>query len=102
MFSVPADCSIATISELKRSPKETLQASQDGPVYVLSDGKPVAAVVSIELLEMITEAIEDSRLSRIAGERMDAITRNPVSLLSEDDFWARVEASRPKRHARGK
>ena len=100
MFSVPADSSIATISELKRSPKETLQASRDGPVYVLSDGKPVAAVVSIELIEMINEAIEDRRLSRIAGERMDAISRDPKALVSEDDFWVRVEASRPKGQAR--
>lgn len=71
-------------------------------MYVLSDGKPVAAVVSIELVEMINEAIEDRRLSRIAGERMDAISRKTQSLLSEDDFWERVEASRPKRQARGR
>ncbi|HYN82512.1 MAG TPA: type II toxin-antitoxin system prevent-host-death family antitoxin [Gemmatimonadaceae bacterium] len=102
MFSVPADCSIATITELKRSTKETLQASRDGPVYVLSDGKPVAAVVSIELVEMINEAIEDRRLGRIAGDRMDAISQNQESLLSEDDFWARVETSRPRRQARGR
>lgn len=96
MFSVPADSSIATTTELKRATKKTLQASQNGPVYVLNDGKPVAAIVSLDMIEMFNEAIENQRLSRIAGERMDSLSRGATSLLSEEDFWARVEARRPK------
>lgn len=94
MFTVPADGSIATISELKKSTKETLRASEGGPVYVLSDGKPVAAVVSLDLLETMSEALEDRRMSRISGQRMDAISEDRSSLLSEDEFWSRVEAKR--------
>lgn len=97
MFTVPADSSIATISELKRSPKKTLEASRAGPVYVINDGKPVAAVVSLDMIDMINEAVEDRRLGRIAGERMDAISHDARSLLGEEEFWARVEARRPKR-----
>ncbi len=97
MFTVPADSSIATISELKRAPRKTLEASQWGPVYVTHDGKPVAAVVSLDMIDMINEAVEDRRLSRIAGERMEAISLNPKSLLGEDEFWGRVEARRSKR-----
>lgn len=97
MFTVPADSSIATISELKRAPRKTLEASLAGPVYVIIDGKPVAAVVSLEMIGMINEAVEDRRLGRISGERMDAISHDAESLLGEEDFWARVEARRPKR-----
>ena len=97
MFNVPADGFVATISELRKDTKKTLAASHDGPVYVFSDGKPIAAVVSLEMMELVTEAMENSRLGRVAGERLEAIRSGNRPLLSEEEFWAKVEAKRVKR-----
>lgn len=90
---------MTTISELKKDTKRTLEASQEGPVYVLRDGKPVAAVVSIEMVEMVNEARENRRLARIAARRLEAIDAGEDGVLDETAFWAAVEQRRPEADA---
>ncbi len=94
MFTVGADVRVTTISELKKDTKKTLEASRDGPVYVLRDGKPVAAVVSIEMVEMVNEARENRRLARIAARRLEAIESGEDKVLDEGAFWVAVERRR--------
>ncbi len=95
MFTVRGDSKVTTISELKKDTKKTLEASRESPVYVISDGKPVAAVVSIEMVEMVNEAREDRRLARIAARRLEAIEAGEDRVLDETAFWAAVERRRP-------
>lgn len=94
MFAV-ANTWITTISEFKKEMKKTLEASQDAPVYIIKDGKPVAAVVSIEMMEMVNEAREDRRLARIAARRLDAIEAGEDRVLGEEEFWEAVDKRRP-------
>lgn len=100
MFTVGADVRVTTISELKKNTKKTLEASLEGPVYVLRDGKPVAAVVSIEMVEMVNEARENRRLARIAARRLEAIEAGDDRVLDETAFWAAVDKRRPAREVR--
>lgn len=100
MFTVGAGSRITTISELKKDTKKTLEASRDAPVYVLKDGKPVAAVVSIEMVEMVNEARENLRLARIATRRLEAIEAGEDKLMDETAFWAAVEKRRPAAQVR--
>lgn len=85
---------IATVSELKTRMKETLNAARRAPVYLVRDGQPVAGIVSMEMMSVLEEALEDRRLARVAGERLDAIRSREDALLDEDAFWTAVEARR--------
>ncbi|MGH2361940.1 MAG: hypothetical protein ACRDGM_15550 [bacterium] len=94
MFKVGGASQVATISELKKQTKKTLAASKDAPVYVLSDGKPVAAVVSLETVDLANEALENRRLGRIAARRLESIRSGKEELLDEGEFWAAVKKRR--------
>lgn len=95
MFTVGAESQVTTISELKKDTKRTLEASREAPVYVLKGGKPVAAVVSMEMVELLNEAREDRRLAKIAARRLEAIESGEEGVLDEAAFWATVEKRRP-------
>ena len=94
MFTVAADSRVTTISELRKDTKKTLAASQEAPVYVLKDGKPVAALVSLEMLEMVNEARENHRLAQIATRRLAAIEAGEDEVMDEPAFWRAVEQRR--------
>src|SRR5437016_4207612 len=85
---------VATVGDLKSRLKETLDAAQDMPVYVVRDGKPVAGIVGMELMAVLEEALEDRRLAAVAGRRLNAIREGDDALIDEDTFWAAVEAKR--------
>jgi prevent-host-death family protein len=92
MFSVRGPAVIATVSELKAKTKESLGAASRGPVYVVRDGQPVAGIVSIEMMAVLEEALEDRRLAGIAAKRMNSIRSGEDTLLEEGEFWNAVEA----------
>ena len=95
MFKVSGPTTvIATVTELKTKTKETVGAVQHGPVYIVRDGKPVAGLINMEMMAMLEEALEDRRLSRIAGARLDAIHQGDDDLLDEDAFWNAADARR--------
>lgn len=83
---------IATVSELKAKTKETLDAARQSPVYLVRDGQPVAGIISMEMMAVLEEALEDRRLARIAAARLDSIRSGEDTLLEEDEFWDAVEA----------
>ncbi|HUQ48153.1 MAG TPA: type II toxin-antitoxin system prevent-host-death family antitoxin [Gemmatimonadaceae bacterium] len=95
MFTVGAESRVTTVSELKKDTKKTLEASREAPVYVLKGGKPVAALVSMEMVELLNEAREDRRLAKIAARRLEAIESREDRVLEEAAFWAAVERQRP-------
>ena len=107
MFTVTGPTAvIATVSELKTRMKETLGAVHRAPVYLVRDGQPVAGIVSMEMMAVLEEALEDRRMDRVAGGRLEAIRRGEDNLLDEDAFWGEVDArgaagaaARPTRRA---
>ena len=95
VFTVGAESRVTTVSELKKDTKKTLEASREAPVYVLKGGKPVAALISMEMVEILNEAREDRRLTKIAARRLEAIESGEERALNEAAFWAAVEKQRP-------
>lgn len=95
MFTVTGPSAvIATVSELKARMKETIAATRRGPVYLVRDGQPVAGIISMEMMAVLEEALEDQRLARIAGARLTALRRGEDELLDADEFWPAADASR--------
>lgn len=93
MFTVTGPTAvIATVSELKTKMKETLGATRRGPVYLVRDGQPVAGIISMEMMAVLEEALEERRMARVAGARLEAIRQSEDELLDEDAFWAEVDA----------
>lgn len=94
-----AGIGIATMSDLKTHAKQTLAATKDARIYVLNDGKPIAGLVSLELMAMIEEFIEDRALAQVAMERHAAIEAGDDALLEEDEFFAAADLHFAKRAA---
>src|SRR3954465_7180291 len=85
---------IASVAQIKSQFSAFLKASEGGPVVVTKNGRPVAVIVGIQ------DEDEIERLLMAYSPRLQAIleeSRNQIregDVLSHDEFWAEVEASR--------
>lgn len=84
----------ASVAEIKTQLSAVLKASESSPVVVTRNGKPVAVIVGVQ------DEDEIERLLMAYSPRLQAIlqtSRKQVregAVLSHDEFWAEVEASR--------
>ncbi|HEX8453840.1 MAG TPA: hypothetical protein VF647_17185 [Longimicrobium sp.] len=79
------------MGDLKMRAKQTIERAQDKPVYLLRDGEPVGGIVSLEMLELLQDVLEDRYLSDVAAQRLQRIRDGGEDLLDEDDFWMRAD-----------
>lgn len=82
----------ATLEDLKTRAKQTIKMAQEKPVYLLQDGEPVAGIVSIEMIELLHDVLEDRYISDVAQQRLQALRDGTDELLDENDFWAQADA----------
>ena len=93
---------IASVAEVKNQLSAFLKASEAGPVVVTRNGKAVAVIVAVhddDEIERLLMAYSP-RLQAILEASRQQIRKGDV--LSHEDFWAEVEASRASRQRRGK
>src|SRR5205085_3477348 len=85
---------IASVAEIKSKFSAFLKASEAGPVVVTRNGKPVAVIVGIQDEEEIERLLlaYSPRLQAIPEASRKQIREGDV--LSHEEFWAEVEASR--------
>jgi prevent-host-death family protein len=85
---------IASIAEIKSQFSAFLRASEAGPVVVTRNGKAVAVIVGVQ------DEDEIERLLMAYSPRLQAVleaSRTQIregDVLSHEEFWAEVEASR--------
>jgi prevent-host-death family protein len=85
---------IASVAEIKSRFSAFLKASKDGPVVVTRNGRPVAVIVGVQDEDEIERLLMaySPRLRAILEESRKQIRGGDV--LSHEEFWAEVEASR--------
>ncbi len=85
---------IASVAEIKSQFSSFLKASEAGPVVVTRNGRPVAVLVGVQDEDEIERIVMaySPRLQAILEESRKQIRAGDV--LSHDDFWAAVKASR--------
>ncbi|MBX9857658.1 MAG: hypothetical protein K2Y26_19175 [Gemmatimonadaceae bacterium] len=49
------------------------------------DGRPVAGIVSLDIMSVIEEVLEDEALSAVTKDRIEAV-ENGEALLDEEEF----------------
>jgi prevent-host-death family protein len=92
---------IASVAEVKARFSAYLKESEEGPVVVTRNGKPVAVVVGVQ------DEAEIERLLMAYSPRLRAIldqSRRQINAgrgLSHEQFWLEVE-ERKRSRARGK
>jgi prevent-host-death family protein len=85
---------IASVAEIKSQFSAFLKASEAGPVVVTRNGKAVAVIVGVH------DEDEIERLLMAYSPRLQAVleaSRKQIregDVLSHEEFWAEVEASR--------
>ncbi len=62
-------------------------------MYLLRDGEPIGGIVSLEMLELLQDVLEDRYISSIGEQRLQSIREGEDNLLDADDFWARADAA---------
>jgi len=94
---------IASVAKIKSQFSAYLNATGSGPIVVTRNGQPVAVIVGVQ------DEDEIERLLMAYSPRLQAIldtSRKQIregDVLSHEDFWAEVKASRtPKRNGRKK
>lgn len=92
MFETRGSAAFATMSELKNRAKQTIEKAQERPVYLLRDGEPVGGIVSIEMLEVLQDVLEDRYISDLARQRLQSLREGTDDLLDEDEFWVHADA----------
>jgi hypothetical protein len=92
MFETRGSAAFATMGDLKTRARQTIEKAQEKPVYLLRDGEPVGGIVSIEMIELLQDVLEDRYIADVARQRLEALRNGTDDLLDEDDFWAQAEA----------
>ncbi len=92
---------IASVADVKAQFSAFLKATAAGPVVVTKNGRPVAVIVGVQDDDEVEQLLlaYSPRLQAIVEASRKQIRDGDI--LTHDEFWAEVEASRtPKR--RGK
>ena len=71
---------VASITELKRNPMDTLKEGNGSAVAILNRREPVFYCVPPGLFAYYVELAEDAELNRIADERIASLERVSISL----------------------
>lgn len=88
----PVDCRFRHDGGSQAPARQTIEKAQEKPVYLLRDGEPVGGIVSIHMLELLQDVLEDRYISDMAEQRLEAIRDGSDELLDEDEFWAQADA----------
>ena len=93
---------IASVAEIKSQFSSFLKASEAGPIVVLRNGKPVAVIVGVHDEEEVERLLMaySPRLQDILEASRKQIREGDV--LSHEEFWKEVEASRAPKRRSGK
>ena len=85
---------IASVAEIKSQFSAFLKSSEAGPVVVTRNGRPVAVIVGVQGEDEIERLLlaYSPRLQAILEASRKQIREGDV--LSHEEFWAEVEASR--------
>lgn len=90
---------IVSVADIKSQFSAFLKASERGPIVVTRNGKPVAALVSVQDEDEDEDELErllmahSPRLQAILNESRRQIRQGDV--LSHDEFWQEVERAEP-------
>jgi prevent-host-death family protein len=93
---------IASVAEVKSQFSAFLKASAGGPIVVTRNGRPVAVIVGVQ------DEDEIERLLMAYSPRLQAILEasrkqfRDGDVLSHEEFWTEVAASRAPKRRRGK
>lgn len=92
MFETRGSAAFATMGDLKNRARETVEKAQEKPVYLLRDGEPIGGIVSMAMLDLLQDVLEDRYVSSVAEQRLQAIRDGGDALIDEDEFWQRADA----------
>jgi prevent-host-death family protein len=92
----------ATVAQIKTHLTSVLKASEAGPIVVTRNRKPVAVIVGIQDEDEIERLLTaySPRLRAIVEASRTQIREGDV--LSHEDFWKEIEASRAPKRSNGK
>lgn len=86
-----AGVGIATMGDLKTNAKQTVAATKDARIYLLSDGKPVAGLINLKLMALLEELLEDEEIAKTVSARLAAVETGADALMDAEAFFSAAE-----------
>jgi len=83
---------VATTTEVKRDIPGAFALAKEHRVYVTKDGQPIGGIVSVAMMAVLEETLENRRMAQVAGRRLKRIRSGDDDLLEADDFFAQADA----------
>jgi hypothetical protein len=91
MFETRGSAAFVAVGDLQSRAGEIVEKAQEKPVYLLRAGEPIGCIVSLEMLDLVQDVLEDRYISSVAGQRLQAIRKEQNGLVDEEEFWARAD-----------
>lgn len=91
---------VATTTEVKKDVRGAFKVAEEHRLYVTKDGQPIGGIVSMAMMAVLEEALEDRKIASVATRRLAAVRSGAEALMDADDFFAKAGALMAARRGR--
>ena len=84
---------VISTTEVKKDVRGAFKAAEDYRVYVTKDGQPIGGIISMQMMGILEDALENLQIAGIATDRLAAVRAGAEALLDADDFFAQADAA---------
>jgi hypothetical protein len=83
MFESRGSAAFATMGDLRTRTKQTIARVQERPLYLLKEGEPIGVIVSIAMLELLQDVLQERYVSDVVQEGLGALRAGSDELQEE-------------------
>jgi hypothetical protein len=84
---------VVSTTEVKKDVRGAFKTAEEYRVYVTKDGQPIGGIVSMEMMDLLENALENLQIARIATDRLAAVRTGADILLDAEDFFTQADAA---------
>ena len=84
---------VVSTTEVKNDVRGAFKMAEEYRVYVTKDGQPIGGIISMAMMRILEDALENLQIAGIATDRLAAVRAGADTLLDADEFFARADAA---------
>ena len=84
---------VVSTTEVKKDVRGAFKTAESYRVYVTKDGQPIGGIISMAMMGILEDALENLQMAGIATDRLAAVRTGADTLLDADDFFAQADAA---------
>lgn len=84
---------VVSTTEVKKDVRGAFKTAESYRVYVTKDGQPIGGIISMAMMGILENALENLQMAGIATGRLAAVRTGADTLLDADDFFGQADAA---------